>query len=106
MVVLSQRQQARTPLTETATHRPHTAAPLGCHHGRHLLAVAGAASDPPPPLVAEGDAAAMREELASMKVMALHRRALSEGIGEARLEEAMESELPKQAPVDVLLRAR
>ena len=38
-----------------------------------------------------------------MRVMALHRRALGEGIDEARVEVAMENEAPKQALVDMLL---
>ena len=64
-----------------------------------LEAAASAAKDCP----GAGDGAALRKELEAMRVMALHRRALGEGIDGARVEAAMESEAPKQALVDMLL---
>ena len=69
----------------------------------HLLleAAASAAKNQ----LGESDAA-LRAEIHGMKLMALHQRALEEGVEGARLEDAMESEAPKQALVELLLRAK
>ena len=47
-------------------------------------------------------ASALREELQGVRVMELHARAAAEGVGEARLEDAMDSAEPRAALIELL----
>ena len=46
-------------------------------------------------------ASALREELQSVRVMELHARAAAEGVGEALLEDAMDSAEPRAALIEL-----
>ena len=49
------------------------------------------------------DAEALRQELGAMRTMALHRRAVSEGVDAEKLEDAMDSDNPKAAVIELLV---
>jgi hypothetical protein len=56
------------------------------------------------PAVLDGPrVAALRAELASMKLTALHKRASADGVGGEALEDAMDDGSPKQAVIALLL---
>ena len=48
-------------------------------------------------------ASALREELQDVRIMELHARATAEGVGEALLEEAMDSAEPRAALIELLV---
>ena len=48
-------------------------------------------------------ASALREELQGVRVMELHARAAAEGVGEALLEDAMDSAEPRAALIELLV---
>ena len=47
-------------------------------------------------------ASALREELQGVRVMELHARAAAQGVGEALLEDAMDSAEPRATPIQVI----
>eukprot|EP01051_Picozoa_sp_SAG22_P004182 SAG22_NODE_218_length_14885_cov_24.733699_3_plen_893_part_00 len=73
--------------------------------GMQQAAVTGAATADPSGSDGGGeDARLLRQELQQMKVMALHRRAAAEGVPTGALEDAMESDQPKQELVALLIK--
>ena len=73
---------------------------------RLLLEAAGAASNATEGGGESAAALALRQELDGMRVIALHRRGLSEGIGLAELGGALECATPKQALIELLVAHR
>ena len=53
--------------------------------------------------VGDYSASALREELQDVRIMELHARATAEGVGEALLEEAMDSAEPRAALIELLV---
>ena len=68
-------------------------------HGGEAAAVVGA----PVQLSASPEAGDLRAELQALKLMALHARAASEGIAQAKIDDAMEVPRPKEVLVALLL---
>ena len=54
-------------------------------------------------LLLQGSSAALRRELEGLRVMQLHRRAVSEGCPADAVEEAMDGSAPKQQLIDLIL---